>query len=181
VNRPERPFGLSIALILSVILFSLWPLTQVGMILLVRQHFANVAYTYQFEGQQYTEIASGGDFLGIPQTNLLAYAISSLAYLAVAVIAWRGRPPYIRWVLIAAVITLTVWRIGSVLVTLTGQASFQAGIDSADQFRSLLCVQLPFSLLIPVYVLWYVNRGPARAFFRGYYLPAPGEDNTSSA
>jgi hypothetical protein len=29
------------------------------------------------------------------------------------------------------------------------------------------------SALVSFYVVWYLNRGPARAFYRGYYLPDP--------
>jgi hypothetical protein len=32
---------------------------------------------------------------------------------------------------------------------------------------------------VMLYTLWYMNRGPARAFYRGYYLPAPPDDKNA--
>jgi hypothetical protein len=47
--------------------------------------------------------------------------------------------------------------------------------------RSLLASRALLTLLVPLYVLWYMNRAPARAFYRGCYLAEPdGQRKTLS-
>ena len=47
--------------------------------------------------------------------------------------------------------------------------------SSLDLGRTLAAAQVPLFVLVPLYVLWYLNRAPARAFYRGYYLPDPAD------
>jgi len=167
VPRPGRPFGVSLAIFVSVLLFSIVPLLQVGLILSVRQHFLNM----DFQGSGLDMIAIGGDLLGVPESSLILQTALSLVFLLIAVFAWRGKPPLIRFVVMAAVIALTAIKLVSILAPLFIPQSPQIGASSADGLISSLGIgQFIIELLVLLYVVWYMNRGPARAFYRGYYL-----------
>jgi hypothetical protein len=48
----------------------------------------------------------------------------------------------------------------------------QAGLTSGDAFFSALDTgRIVIGVLVFLYVYWYMNRAPARAYYRGYYLP----------
>lgn len=154
---------------------------QVGMVLVVRQHFANLEFSYQLDGQQYDEIASGGDFLGVSETNLMIYALAGVIFLVIAYLAWRGRPSRIRFVLMAAVVFLAAFYAFQAVQTLISVPDLQNGIDAADSaMYTQSRLELVLYALVVLYVIWYINRGPARAFFRGYYLDDPQTPPSSS-
>jgi hypothetical protein len=105
---------------------------------------------------------------------LLWQFISGVVFLAIAIFAWRGKPSSMRYVLIAAVLILTTVTIAATLISLNSVPDVQSGIDSGGSVQdSLLRARLVVTALVSLYVMWYVNRGPARAFYRGYYLPSP--------
>jgi hypothetical protein len=170
MERPGRPLGVSLAIIASVMLFSLFPLGMVGMVLLVQQHFQNL----DFSGLE--PIAMGGDFMGIPPVNLIIQVLVSLAFLVIAVFAWIGRPPFIRYIMLAAVVALTLLSLLATIIQGLAQPELSQGFSSLDGLmNSVSCGQFGLSVLVSLYVVWYLNRGPARAFYRGYYLPDPAE------
>ncbi|MGQ9887930.1 MAG: hypothetical protein ACUVSX_05505 [Aggregatilineales bacterium] len=172
--KPGRPLGLSIAIITSVMLFSLLPLLQVGILLLLRERFGAVEY---LEGGG----AVGSYMLGISDSKLLVQFALGLAFLLIAAAAWRGRPSRIRIVLIAAVLFLTALTIVFDLSALAQPAAPDEGFDSsADLTDNLQRARVALSVLVGLYVIWYVNRGPARAFYRGYYLAPPEETAAAS-
>jgi hypothetical protein len=168
--KPGRPFGVTLAIIASACLFSILPLLQVGIVLSVRQHFLNM----NFQDSGLDTIAMGGDLLGVPESSIILQSVLSIAFLVISVMAWRGKPSSIRFIMIAAVVALTIIKLISVLVPLLSQPDFQAGSSSLDGIlNSLGAGQFVIEFLILLYVMWYMNRGPARAFYRGYYLPDP--------
>ncbi|MEO8612244.1 MAG: hypothetical protein ABI690_30395 [Chloroflexota bacterium] len=170
MNKPGRPFGVTLAIVASVCLFSILPLLQVGLVLSVRQHFLNM----NFQDSGLDTIAMGGDLLGVPESSLILQSVLSIAFLVIGIMAWRGKPSSIRFMMIAAVVLLTVVKFVSVLVPLLSQPDFQQGTSSLDGvLNSLGAGQFVFDFFILLYVVWYMNRGPARAFYRGYYLPDP--------
>ena len=67
MQRPSRPFGVTLAIIACLLLFTVFPLMEVGMLLSVRLHFANLT----FEGNGPQPFAIGADFLGIPDSKIL--------------------------------------------------------------------------------------------------------------
>ena len=78
--------------------------------------------------------------------------------------------------MIAAVFLLTLIRLVSVVAPLFIQQSPQFSASSLDGImQSLATGQFILELFVLVYVVWYMNRGPARAFYRGYYLTDPAE------
>lgn len=120
----------------------------------------------------------GADVLEISQPTLLVQAVLALAFLVVAVMTWRGKPASVRLIFVGLVFLLTAGNLIQLLTFITTPLpSPQTGIDSAgDLSRTLAVSQLCVTLLIPGYIIWYMNRGPARAFFRGHYLPDPDGD-----
>ena len=173
--RPGRPFGVTLALIASACLFSILPLLQVGLILVVRQHFLNM----EFQDTGLDMIAMGGDLLGVAESSLILQTVLSLSFLLIVVFAWRGKPEAMRFILVAAVFLLTMIKLVSIVAPLFVQQNPQVGASSLDGLmRSLGTGQFIIELLVLVYVVWYMNRGPARAFYRGYYLTEPSEATT---
>ncbi len=172
--KPGRPLGLSIAIVTSVMLFSLLPLLQVGILLLLRERFRAVEYLE--DGG-----ALGSYMLGISDSRLLLQFMLGLAFLLIAAAAWRGKPSRIRIVLVAAVLFLTALTIVLDLSALAQPAAPDEGFDSSTALTdSLQRARIALSVLVGLYVVWYVNRGPARAFYRGYYLVPPEETAVAS-
>ena len=170
MQRPPRPFGVTLAIIASLILFTIFPLIEVGMLLSVRLHFSNV--TFDDNGPQ--PFAMGADFLGIPDSKIFLQAIIALIFLIIAFFAWRGRPPFMRYVLMLACAGLTLFNILNVVIGQLSQQNLADGIRSLDSvINSLSLGEFVMGFLVTFYVVWYLNRGPARAFYRGYYLPMP--------
>lgn len=168
-QRPPRTFGLSIALIASVILFTVMPLAQVIWLGLLRWRLHDLDF-----GSGPQPFAIGGDYSDIGGGQLIIRVAFGLLFFMVAAFAWAGRPRGIRWVMLAAVLIMTAFTIIVTLVPLFQAQALAQGIDSGDTFRHvILGAQLFLSVLIPLYVVWYINRGPARAFYRGYYLTKP--------
>ena len=171
MNKPGRPLGLSIAIIVSFMLFSMLPLAQVAFVLLLQHQFAAIDFMTQGG-------AVGGE-LQIGTINLVAPAISGFIFLVVSVLAWRGKPRGIRLIFAVAVILITLMVIGLTALSLGTPPTLEQGLDSgADLGNTLLRTRAVVSILVALYVIWYVNRGPARAFYRGYYLPDPQADSS---
>ncbi|MCA9909718.1 MAG: hypothetical protein KC519_13770 [Anaerolineae bacterium] len=170
MEKPPRTLGIAIAIIASVCLFSCLPLLQVVMFVAVRGNLATELVPLETGGTA----AFGGCVLNASDERLILQAGLALIFLIIAAVAWRGKPPIIRFVLVAAVLLLSAGNIVLLISTLATPQTLQTGIDSGETVtRSLATMQLLITVLIPLYVVWYMNRGPARAFFRGYYLKEP--------
>jgi len=168
--KPGRPFGLSLAILASAMLFSILPLMQVGTILLLRRRFQGTSLN------GVNPAAAGGALNGIPDISLIIQVILGIIFLVIAVFAWRGRPAWIRFAMLIAVAILAIVTVILSIVPLVTNPDVNAGIDSGAAIsQTLLSWRLISSVLVAFYVVWYVNRGPARAFYRGYYLPDPDE------
>lgn len=173
-QRPGRPLGVTIAVIASLFMFSFVPLVRVGAILLVERHFRTMDNMLVLPDGQVVEGFSGGNFRGdVTDAQVYLQIGFALAFIVVAFFAWRGRPTFMRYIFIIAVLLLTVTTMAlTVVPTLFGGASGAgASGGSLDAFfNTVVCAQFVVSLLVPLYVVWYLNRAPARAFYRGYYL-----------
>jgi hypothetical protein len=173
-GRPGRPLGVSLAILASVLLFSVFPLLQVGMVLLVERQVqqANPVIPLGEDGEL-EAIATGGDFRGgITDDRLVLQTALGVAFLIVAVFAWRGKPASIRFIFVGAVLLLTAITMILTFLPASGGGGLSGGSLDA-LINSTLCRPMAISLLVALYVVWYLNRGPARAFYRGYYLPDP--------
>ncbi|MBN1963338.1 MAG: hypothetical protein JW910_01745 [Anaerolineae bacterium] len=152
--RRGRPFGLTIALLACTVLYGLYPLGEVLFYLIVQGRRPSMA---------------------IP-ARLWPTLIFSLAFLVLLVPAWLGRPPRIRVILIGAVLVVTVLNVVFALVDLTAQLDLTTIDAATDLSRSLDTCSLTFNIVVGLYIVWYLNRYPARAYYRGEVLAPPGED-----
>lgn len=169
--RPPRTLGIAIAILASALAFGCLPLTQVGFILLVQLRIQNADLLTQTTEGEVAPIAVGGDFLGVEPFNLLSQGLLGVLFLILCLFAWRGRPSWIRRVMTTTVLGMTALTVIITLIPLLQQADLQRGIDSAEGARRvLLTARLIGTLIVSAYVVWYLNRAPARAFFRGRYL-----------
>lgn len=171
-QKPRRPFGVSLAILASVLLFTVIPMLQVGMILLVEHHFRNLDNTITLPSGETLEGFSGGDFRGgITDERLILQTVMGVGFLVVAALAWYGKPPQMRYVMLLSVLILTAISLGlTIIPSLLDESSPTSGGSLDSLIAPLRCFQLSITLLVPVYVVWYLNRAPARAFYRGYYL-----------
>lgn len=171
-QKPGRPLGVTLAIIVSVIMYSLLPLASVILVVtaerVVSESVAELGAS-----------ASGGDlFGGYTKAQLVIQTILSIVFFIIAFLAWRGNRGYMRFVLIISVILLAAVNIGLILiakVTENNEGIVGQTGGSQDILESLQIGQVLLLILVPIYVIWYLNRGPARAFYRGYYLERPQE------
>jgi len=168
--KPHRPFGLMIAIWVGVIFYSLIPLLFTGYFLLVEIHFNSMESQWTFGEETIEEIARGGQLTGgVTRFDMLVQTALAFAFLMIAILAWRGKPRIMRHILTWSVVIISA-------VTLV-VAVFPTPVDgvSGGSFDGLSHLLQPsvlvFYVLLPLYVVWFLNRAPARAFYRGYYLP----------
>lgn len=174
-NRPPRTFGLIVAIVTSAIMFSFIPLAQVGIVIAIQTHVgAAVATIPDPSGSDGTmeAFASGANFQGAEPARLAVQTILALTFLVIAALAWRGRMPRMRLIYSVSIALYSTLTIVLALQAVLSPVDISQGIDSGTEIaRTLSLLQALTTTLIMLYVLWYVNRAPARAFFRGYYLP----------
>jgi RsiW-degrading membrane proteinase PrsW (M82 family) len=154
------------------------PLMQVAMVLIVQYRLQNAQPGLPVSPKAIEPIAMGGDFTGVPDFALFLQILLGLAFLIIAIFAWHGRPQSIRPIMIASVCGLTLLTLLVSLLPLIRQPSLETGFDSGNSLSlTLSASRLLLSVLIPLYVVWYMSRGPVRAFYRGYYLTEPHEND----
>ncbi len=149
-DRRYRPLGLTIALLATVGLYGLWPMLPTLLLLWV-----------DARGHQNV----GGEII-----NTLGWVNTAFGFITVVacVMAWVGRPRWSRWLVIALVLVATVFRLVQTVQSLTTSS---CGIGQVC--GSLQALERPYGLcqglmliLVPLYIVWYMNRAPARAFYR---------------
>ena len=178
MNKPPRTLGIAVAILASACLFSCLPLLEVTMVLALRGHLETELVPLDSGGTA----AFGGTVLNADTPRLIVQTVLALLFLVIAVLAWRGKPSVMRFILVGAVILLSAGNIVLLINTLATPQTLQTGIDSGEAITtSLATIQLCFTVMIPLYVAWYMNRGPARAFFRGYYLKEPARTTSTTA
>lgn len=168
--KPHRPFGLTLAILAGVLFYSIIPLFVTGQFLLVEAHFNNMESQWTFGEQTVDEIARGGDLTGgITRFDMVIQALLALTFIGIAFFAWRGKPKVMRHIFTGSVILISAVTL-FVVIFPTPSAGLSGG--SLDNLGKLLQPSiLAFYVLLPLYVVWYLNRAPARAFYRGHYLP----------
>lgn len=162
---------MSIAILASLLLFSIIPLLRVGQVLLIEQHFRSVSQTrIPFDSDNPTApFATGGDFTGtFSDPRLLLQTVLGGVFLGIGLLAWRGRPAYTRLLLITAVLLYSGLTIGLTLLPQIQAA--EEGVTGGSMqavANALQSGQLIMAIALPLYVVWYLNRAPARAFYQG--------------
>lgn len=145
-KRRYRPLGLTIAIISTALMYGFYPLAP---LLLV--------FWLQIQGHSGIGVdlipdTGGRILIGLGVLNLIA-----------SVAAWKGRPSGVRLILIVLVWLTTGLQIARSFISAT---SFQpTGGTFSPTLPALLC-QVPLLLIVPLYVTWYLNRAPARQFYR---------------
>jgi hypothetical protein len=174
MTRPPRTFGISFAILAATCLFSCLPLTQSAVLLSLATRQTIDFLPPPQEENTFTPSAVGSDLLGLDMPRLYIQAIIAVGFLIIALFAWRGKPSIIRPVFIGLVLLLTVGNFALLISQLTAPQNLSTGLDSGAALETSVNISnLCLTLAIPLYVVWYMSRGPARAFYRGYYLPEP--------
>jgi hypothetical protein len=148
-EKRYRPLGLTIALLATALGYGLIPLLPVALIL----------------WSQISRHGVGVDFVG--GAPGWAAVVLGVLTLITSVLAWIGRPYRVRAALLILVwVTSAVW-VFRIVQSFTQQGSFlgEVGGSLSSPTAGLIC-QGPLLVLIPLYVTWYLNRAPARQFFR---------------
>lgn len=175
-TKPGRTLGVSLAILASVMLFSIFPFLQFALLWIINARLQQVNLPVPGEETSVRPLAVGGDIAGVASTGLIIQALIGVAYLIIAFFAWRGRPSWIRFAMLASVVVVTIVTVVFSAAPLLTEPTLSQGVDSGEALRRvLLSGRMIISILVALYVVWYMNRGPARAFFRGYYLPDPHE------
>lgn len=178
--KPPRTLGVSLAILASVMLFTVLPLLQVVAPVLIQYRLSQVDLPSPDGSGTERPIAVGGGLEGWSNGATLLQVGSSALFFVIAIGAWFGRPRWIRGVMVAAVLILLTVTVTTSIATLNAPPDINNGLDSSQSLTtSLIYARLAVSGLVTLYVLWYLNRGPARAFYRGYYLQRG--DNQRSA
>jgi len=169
-ERPGRPFGVTLAVALTILMYTIFPLVAIGGVLIIENFFANVPSDTSPFG---TPMVSGGDFRGgITNTQLFLQAAVAIGFLVIAIITWRGKRSYMRYIFMIVVLGLAIFAV--IPAILPAQETANVGIsggsmDGVSNTLETLGI-IAQGMITPLYVIWYMNRGPARAFFRGSYL-----------
>ena len=175
-EKPGRPFGVTLAIFASVIVFSLIPLGQFAMFLTVREFLGDQsdAFTIPYGDEEVAVGETGGSLEDVFDNSQIVLQLGlSLGFLVIAFFAWRGKPAFMRYVFMGTVLLVTIINLGLVILPMLDSTPQASGGSLDGFFASLQCGQIALIILVPIYVVWYLNRGPARAFYRGHYLPAP--------
>lgn len=176
--RPPRTLGITLAIAFNSLLYGIVPLLFV---IFVRINQVRQAQTGMMAGLGQDTLLGMGVFAITPQ-ELILWGALALGYLLVMVLAWWGKPPVIRYVALwgtlfalLAYTALILYRLRMNSLLRTQSGSFW----SEDLFAPALTCSFLYGLILTLYTLWYLNRAPARAFYRGYYL-VEGDEQTPS-
>ena len=150
-TRTRRPPGVSLAIAACAILFGILPLMEVYFL------------------QRIAASAEEAFLIGGLEISTWTWleAIFGAVVLIVCIFAWWGRPPQIRYILMAVILFPTIANLLRIVQAMTTDNDPIFGGQGQSAIRSLLNCQLPGLIIVPLYVVWYLNRAPARAFFRG--------------
>ena len=160
-KKPKRPFGVSLAIFTSVILFTLLPLTEVAFFVSL-----NNIMIFDEVGR------SGVNVLGIDnmQSPILLQILLAAGFFILAIGAWIGRPSFIRLLFSGAIGLVGIFTI--VMQIIPRLAAAPTVMDASREVNQpVLIFYLVTTVIITLYSVWYMNRWAARAFYRGHYLP----------
>jgi hypothetical protein len=162
-QKPKRPFGLTIAIVITVLFYAVLPLLFVAGRFMIEDYVSREQEIVLPDGTVTTAQLSGVENT-LPISALLIQVGISGGVIGLAFFAFRGRPSWIRWLFMLAVAAIALYTALEWFNIVT-DSTLEGG--SGDVLGDILNVILV--LIVPPYVLWYMNRSPARAFYRGYY------------
>ncbi|MFN7209642.1 MAG: hypothetical protein ACK4P1_04510 [Aggregatilineales bacterium] len=147
-TRRYRPLGLMIAIAATAVGYGLLPMFPLLLMLWTRA----------------TQRLAGIDFIG-GGVGWLGVGLGALTLIA-SVSAWVGRPRGVRLFLIGMVWIQVIFNVARLIASLSSPPTLtEVGGTFAPAAAGLIC-QAPLLTLVPLYVTWYLNRAPARQFYR---------------
>jgi hypothetical protein len=162
--KVRRPPGLTIAILATAALYGIVPLMEVYFL-----HRVKIATNDAF-------LLGGVD---ISMWTWLEGVFGGVV-LVTCTLAWWGHPRQIRFVLIVLLLVLSGLNLYRIAEAWTSSIDPLYGGQAQSALRGFLRCQLPLMIVVPLYVLWYVNRAPARAFFRHEPLAAPPDSSNGA-
>jgi hypothetical protein len=111
-------------------------------------------------GEEYFTVA------GFPYDNWSkAGGIVGVLIMVGSVFAWLGKPPMMRWIFQIMVLASGLLLIGEAFTRIYGDTSVSGmgSLNDVASDSSQCLIPTYFGTLI--YVLWFMNRAPARAFY----------------
>jgi hypothetical protein len=170
-QKPPRTIGIALAIIIGALLYTLTPTAIVAFTWTLQRRMADSGVTVGIDPARAMGGSSG--FLSVSSTELALWLIGAVIFLIVAVLTWRGRPSSMRFIYVVAVIIMPVYYLSLWFYRTSKDQQLlqEAGaLTPQTTFTGLCSTAAIFPALATLYIIWYMNRGPARAFFRGYYL-----------
>lgn len=142
-----RPLGLTIGIMAAFVLFGFWPLIKFY-----------IAY----------RLNSGEDMFmisGFPyDTWTKAGGVAGVLIMSSAIFAWIGKPPMMRWMFQIFVLASGIILIGSELYP-SNEPATVVGLGSMNDVADTAKRLIPTYFITLIYILWFMNRAPARAFY----------------
>ncbi|RMG73770.1 MAG: hypothetical protein D6711_10285 [Chloroflexi bacterium] len=148
-------------------------------VVLIENHINSRPNTLVFPDEEVQEIGRGVDIgISLEKREVIIQTSLAIGFLIIAILSWVGKPAFMRHILRISVVLISAV---SIYMLLQPKDAWSGGsLDSLlDQLTAGF---IAWYILVPLYVVWYLNRGPARAFYRGYYLteevpdtPAPDQ------
>lgn len=164
-QKPGRTLGIILSLASGCLFFTAIPLLQVGFTLYIRGTSAADGITV---GGNIDPIGGPFGSAGINDVDLAIRIIPAVLYLLVVILAWRGGLPPTRHLLVGSTIVMFGWQ--CLLAYLRVRSFRQAGIFASTLYEDRVqTTYLVMAGITVLYTTWYLNRAPARAFFRGYF------------
>ncbi len=148
--RVRRPPGVTLATAAVALLYGVRPLVE-------------IALWSRLDATAEEALLPGGVDI---TTWAWAEGVFGAVMLVLCALTWWGRPAWIRWGLIGAMLTLTAINLARIVQAWGVELDPIFGGQLQSTLRSALLCQLPMMVLVPLYVVWFLNRAPARAFFR---------------
>jgi len=161
----RRPLGLTIAILATAALYGIVPLLEVYFLRRVN-------------------MAAGDAFL-LGGVDISAWTWLEAAFggivLVTCMLTWWGHPRQIRYVLIVLLLVLSGLNLYRIIEAWTSSIDPLYGGQAQSALRGFLRCQLPLMIVVPLYVLWYINRAPARAFFKHVPLTVLGDTSNEDS
>jgi len=162
-SRVRRPLGLSLAILLTALLYGLMPLSEVYFL------------------KRLDATASEAYILGGVDISVWTWLQGGIGVfvLIVCLLAWWGRPSQVRFLMVGVLLLMTAINLYRIGEAWTSRVNPIYGGLAQSAMRNWLRCQFPAMILVPPYVIWYINRAPARAFYRRVPLTALARQETT--
>jgi hypothetical protein len=155
------------------------PLTLVLMYVRAQSRFNDIDWTFEYQGEDFSPYFSGSNVTNFDNSGLIILGVIGVTFFVICVLAWVGRPRWIRYALLFSVLSMDIFFGVTILGSMLTSSSASQGMTSGDGIiRSSQVGYVLLAILATLYLVWYINRAPARAFYRGYYLPEPDQPAT---